>query len=163
MHGDAEQERQRRGEEGAQEDGDVAINRHRIAGQHHDDERHHRANQREAGDAGEQPWREPVDGHWARIPPSTGRVWPVIMPAAGLARNMTAPTMSSGSASRPSGVSCSMRRTSSGLPSSGRMKSVRTQVGAPALTRMPLLAHSLASARVRLTTAPLLVLYEMLG
>ncbi|HEU5322007.1 MAG TPA: hypothetical protein VFX28_14465 [Methylomirabilota bacterium] len=35
-----------------------------------------------------------------------------------------------------------------------RVKGVRTQVGATAFTRMPWRAHSTASARVMLTTAP---------
>ena len=42
------------------------------------------------------------------------------------------------------------------------MNSVRTQVGAMALTRI-CGAHSTAKARVRFTTAPLVVWYEMFG
>ncbi len=96
-------------------------------------------------------------GYWARKPPSTASVWPVTMPAAGLARNRMAVATSSGSASRPIGVTRSISATTSALSSSGAMKPVRTQVGATAFTRMPWRAHSTASARVMFTMAPLVV------
>ena len=48
------------------------------------------------------------------------------------------------------------RFTSSGLEKIGVVRAVRTKVGATAFTRILSAAHSSASARVRLTTAPLL-------
>jgi hypothetical protein len=62
--------------------------------------------------------------------------------------------ISSGVASRLSGVSAAMRSTIPGWSSSGAVKLVRTQVGATALTRIPEGAHSTASALVILTTPP---------
>jgi hypothetical protein len=73
--------------------------------------------------------------HRARKPPSMARTWPVTMADARDARKRTAPTISSGSAKRPIGVSCSMRWTSSGFSVMPRVKGVRTQVGAMAFTR----------------------------
>jgi hypothetical protein len=64
------------------------------------------------------------------------------------------PAISSGVASRLSGVSAAMRSTIPGWSSSGAVKLVRTQVGATALTRIPEGAHSTASALVILTTPP---------
>src|SRR6185503_4835639 len=101
--------------------------------------------------------------YWARKPPSMARTWPVTIAEAREARKRTAPTISSGSARRPIGVIASMRLTRSGLSVMPRISGVRTQVGAMAFTRMPWLAHSTASARVMLTTAPFVAWYEMLG
>src|SRR5919198_5664802 len=74
-----------------------------------------------------------------------------------------AAAISSGSGSRPSGVCCMTRSVSSAFEKIGVVKSVRTKVGATALTRMLSAAHSSASARVRFTTAPLVAWYEALG
>jgi hypothetical protein len=84
-------------------------------------------------------------------------VWPVTIAAAGEARKTIAAATSSGRATRPSGVMALMRAMISGCWVNGLMNCVSTQVGATALTRMPCCAHSTASARVKLTTAPLLV------
>src|SRR5262252_7314016 len=51
----------------------------------------------------------------------------------------------------------------SGLLKIGTVRSVRTKVGATALTRMLSGAHSSASARVRLTIAPFDAWYDALG
>jgi len=124
----------------------------RVGGQ-----RHHRADDRDGASRGDGADGEPrpLTGYCARKPPSTARTWPVTIADAREARKRTAPTISSGSARRPIGVSSSMRRTSSGFSVMARVRGVRTHVGAIAFTRMPWRAHSTASARVMLTTAPL--------
>src|SRR6185369_115477 len=93
--------------------------------------------------------------HLARYPESTGSVTPVMQRAAGPARNRIAAAISSTSGNTPSGV-CSMTFCSTaGFENTGSVSGVRTKVGATALTRIFISANSSASARVRLTTAPL--------
>ncbi len=62
----------------------------------------------------------------ARNPPSTARVCPVIIAAAGLTRKAIAAAISAGSASFRKGVIASMRATSSGSLRMGPISSVRT-------------------------------------
>src|SRR5829696_1847895 len=99
--------------------------------------------------------REVIARYRASQPPSTGSVWPVIIAAASLARNTIAAATSSASTSRPSGVASISAFAIAGSAISGSTRRVRTKAGATALTRMPCGAHSSASARVRLTSAPL--------
>ena len=100
------------------------------------------------------PTRRPVC-QWASQPPSTGRVVPVTMLAASLARNRMAAATSCGSTNRPIGVSASSLRSMSGSDRSAWVSLVLAKVGATAFTRTPFPAHSQASARVKLTSAPL--------
>src|SRR3954466_9805728 len=91
----------------------------------------------------------------AVMPPSTAIAWPVRYDAASLARNTTAPAISSARAQRPIGTRAIIASLTSWFSHSARLRSVAVQPGQSALTRTPRLAHSIATDRVRLTTAAL--------
>lgn len=70
------------------------------------------------------------------------KVFPVISEAASLRRSVTASAMSSGSPNRPMGILDSSSAAHSGRLSVVGVSSLRTKVGASALTRIPACAHS---------------------
>src|SRR3546814_10921086 len=97
----------------------------------------------------------------ADMPPSTGRLTPVMLDARSDARNSAALAQSSGSIGRPIGCSDdidSRIRAAAGPSGSMPAKRVGIPPGQHELTRMPYAATSSASARVRLTTARCLAL-----
>ena len=76
-------------------------------------------------------------------PPSTSKVCPVIKSAAGLARNTTAPTTSSGWPMRPSGIRFKRSFRSTGSSKVDCVRGVKMKVGATALTWILCRAHLL--------------------
>ena len=85
--------------------------------------------------------------HRKALPPLTARFWPVTKPLSSLARNSAALAMSSGSAMRPMGTPAMMASVHSwGMPC---IIGVLVGPGTSVLTRMPLLASSLAMLRVK--------------
>src|SRR5690606_6013889 len=93
-----------------------------------------------------------------RTPPSTISVWAVIMRAASEARNRQGPTMSDGAISTFRHWRSRCAFSPSSVTQSARWRSVRTQPGAMALTRMPYGPSAPASPLVRPTTAALAAL-----
>ena len=70
--------------------------------------------------------------HTARKPPSTGRVWPVVMEEVSSAKNRTADATSSTVASRRRGVASRTRLRARGSARRSRVSAVSTKVGATA-------------------------------
>src|SRR4030095_16237631 len=106
------------------------------------------------------PPRETVvpPSYQARHPPSTWRMAPVTYDAPGEARKIMAPSSSPSLPSRPIGVNSSIRARCSSCTRPRRgsvIIAVGNQEGARALTVIPYGAHSTASWRVILVTAPL--------
>src|SRR6202011_2865077 len=93
---------------------------------------------------------------------STGRTAPVVNDEAGEARNNTAFDTSSTSPTLPMGIFPNTLALDAGSERTSTVISVRTNVGATALTRTPCRAHSSASALVNSTTPPLLEQYDAL-
>src|SRR3546814_1676234 len=92
----------------------------------------------------------------ADMPPSTGRLTPVMLDARSDARNSAALAQSSGSIGRPIGCSDDIdSRIRAAAGPSGSMPATRVVIPPrqTELTRMPCAAASSTSARVRLTTA----------
>jgi len=79
------------------------------------------------------------------------------------ARKTIASATSAASTRQRIGVSARILSTIAASLSSFCVRSVRTQAGATAFTRMPCAAHSTASARVMLTMAPLVAWYDRFG
>ncbi len=73
---------------------------------------------------------------------------PVMMDASSEARNVTSAAISSGLATRPSGMRALYSSRSPGTVNRSRVSDVSTGPGQTALTRMPSRAWSMASVRV---------------
>src|SRR5205085_3205257 len=88
-------------------------------------------------------------------PPSRVRTWPVTNDEASEQKKSAAPTRSSGSAIRPSGIRAISPWWNDSSASRLSTCGVRTKVGEIALTVMPCFAHSVACWRVSAFIAPL--------
>src|SRR5712691_3676478 len=97
--------------------------------------------------------------HAIQAPPSTAMYWPVTWRDASEARNTIAPFRSSSPPIRWSGVAAMTDCTTFSNNPCDIFEGKKP--GQTAFTLMLYLPHSDASARVKLTTEPLLVLYAM--
>src|SRR5690606_17486024 len=98
--------------------------------------------------------RRRLRAHTAVYPPSTASTWPVMCAPASEANSRAAPLRSSSPPSRRSGA-LPISASSPSAPITPWLIFEGKKPGAIALTVMPRPPHSAASARVRLTTAPL--------